>query len=525
MNTTYRKKAKSDLIKKINRICHTVDTIINEDELYIKLVREIQTILNYEHVALYWVNNKEKKIILKALAGVYEKYTPLNQTLDFYIGIVGQVIKEGRTILSNNTSQNPQFHNVTPEITPTQSELCVPIFIGDDVIGAINIESKEIMEFDNDDLNSLEVLANRIGNAIYNFELYKEIQKSNENLYEIVSSLGQGVVVLDNELKISWINNTSENWFGGNILGTFCCDSICSNSLNSSNCPARKVLETNKIYRKMRRLKNGRYYNITAAPLKKIGDSTKQVLELFDDVTNNIELQQKLDDTKQQLEHTKYLSVIGELTTSIAHEIRNPLNAISNAISALEYDLTAGKENEQILQIVKEETKRLNNIVSKYLNYGKFPDISLKHNDLIKTIKETIVLFKLDKNISDRIKFTTEFEKDIPLLLFDREAIKQIIWNMLINSISAIEDKGVIRISARKRETVVLMEIEDTGIGISGQKLKKIFDQFYTLEGKGTGLGLAIVRNIIDKHDWIIDVKSELGKGTIFTVRIPIPDN
>jgi signal transduction histidine kinase len=164
----------------------------------------------------------------------------------------------------------------------------------------------------------------------------------------------------------------------------------------------------------------------------------------------------------------------------------------------------------------------LNKIISKYLNFGKFPDISITRNDLVKTIEETIILLKLDKNISDRIQFVTEFERDVPQLLFDSEAIKQVIWNLIINSISAIKDKGIIRISAKKNDTAVLMEIEDSGRGISDKKLEKIFDQFYSLEGKGTGLGLAIVRNIIDKHNWTIDVKSNLGTGTIFTVQIPI---
>jgi len=519
---TGRGNEKSDLIQKINNICHYVDSIMNEDELYKSLVTCIQKNLDYDHVALYLVNNKQKKINLKAISGIYENYTPSNQQLDFYTGIVGQVIKNRKTILSNNTSQNPHFYNSTPQITPTQSELCVPITISDQIIGAINIESREIMNFNQDDINSLEVLANHVGTAIHNSQLYEEVQRYNKRLYDILSSMGQGLVVLDNNVALRWANKTSVKYFGSDIVGKLCYDSFCSKKICDTICQAKITLNTGKIVKRMIQLNDGKYYNVTSAPIKKVAGSTKQVLEMFDDVTSGIELQQKLDDTKKQLEQTKYFAVIGELTTSIAHEIRNPLNAISNAISILDNVLPVEDDHAQILNIVKEESNRLNKIISKYIRYGKFPDLSMSRNNILKTIEDTVVLFKLDKKISDRIKFTTKFESNIPDLLYDKESIKQVFWNLLINSVSAIKGKGTINISVKTNKCFVNIDIKDNGIGIPENKINKIFEQFYTIKSQGTGIGLAIVRRIIDMHDWNIQVKSMFGSWTKFLIQAPI---
>ncbi len=513
---------KSKLIEKINNICHNLDSFIDEGELFENLVRCIQENLNYNHVGLYLVNKKEQKITLKAISGNYENYVPRNQELNFYTGIVGQVIKSGKTILSNNTKQNPHFLNLTPEITPTQSELCVPIIIEDDIIGAINIESTELMEFDQDDLNSLEVLANRVGTKIYNNQLFHEIQQSNKKLYDIVSSMGQGIILLDNFFNIKWINETASKWHNGDLINKFCANSICSKEIFDSGCPGMITMSTGKITKRTIRLMNGKYYNVTCAPIKEVGGSSRKVVELFDDITNSIEMQHRLDEAKKQLQQTKYLAALGELTTSIAHEIRNPLNAISNAISVFDENLDFDENNLLILNIVKEETTRLNNIISKYLQFGKFPDISLSENDIIKTIEQIIHLIKLDKELADRIEFISEFDSNIPKLLFDQEAIKQVLWNLIINSISAIKRKGFIKISVKMQNGNVIIKIEDNGIGIPENKITKIFNQFYSIKKTGVGMGLSIVKRILDKHDWIIKVESIYRTGTTFIIKIPI---
>lgn len=513
---------KSKLIENINNICHNLESFLNEEDLFKNLVRCIQENLKYDHVGLYLVDRKKKKIVLKAIAGKYENYVPRNQELDFDTGIVGQVIRSGKTILSNNTRNNPHFFNLTPDITPTLSELCVPISIENEIIGAINIESTKLMEFDHDDLNSLEVLANRLGTKIYNNQLFNEIKRSNKRLYDIVSSMGQGIILLDNKFKITWVNNTIKKWYGDDLINRDCANSICSKKFFNSDCPGRITSKTGKITQRMIKLTDGRYFNVTSAPIKEMGTSNNQIVELFDDITSNIDTQVRLDEIRKQLEQTKYLAALGELTTSIAHEIRNPLNSISNAISIFDHSTALDRENLIILNIIKEETKRLNNIISKYLQFRKFPEICPSLNDIKVSIIQIIHLIKLDKKLASRIEFITEFDPDVPKFLFDQEAIKQVLWNLIINSISAIRTKGFVKISVNKSGKNIIVSIEDNGIGISKKRINNIFNQFYSLKKNGLGMGLSIVKRIIEKHEWSIEINSIYKKGTVFKIIIPL---
>jgi signal transduction histidine kinase len=138
------------------------------------------------------------------------------------------------------------------------------------------------------------------------------------------------------------------------------------------------------------------------------------------------------------------------------------------------------------------------------------------------TIEQIVHLIKLDKELTSRIEFITEFDPNIPKLSFDQEAIKQVLWNLIINSISALRSKGYIKISVNVINDGVVIKIEDNGIGISKKKIKNIFNQFYSLKKNGVGMGLSIVKRIIEKHDWNIEVESVYKTGTIFKIIIPL---
>jgi len=521
-----RENKKSAQLKQINNICQHIDSIMDNETLYSRVVEVIQKNLGYDHVALYLVDYKTNSIILTSLCGIYEGLVPPQQRLKINQGIVGHVVQNGKTILSNDAPKNPHFYNASPYQAPTKSELCVPIKIEGKIIGVLNIESTEIMNFDDDDLNSLEVLANRIGVAIHNSRLYSKLERNNQRLYDIVSSMGQGIILIDKNFKIEWTNRAfiKWGWEENNIINKQCYEIFGRNNKYCLHCPGEKVFQTGEICRHLILTESGEQYMVTSAPIKDDDGTVKQVLEVFDDVTENINLKKKLDQTKEQLEKSKYLTVIGELTTNIAHEIRNPLNAISTAIDILQCDLEVNGDDKKLLNIVKEESKRLNEIISTYLSFACTPKLNLSHNDIQTTIEETIMLLKIDRKTNEEVKFLTYFEKGLPKLKFDKDLIKQVFWNLYINSIQSITSKGFVETNVRKNNNVIEISVRDSGKGIPKNRLKNVFEQFYSSKVKGTGLGLAIVRRIIEQHNWSIDVESEVGVGTTFRIEAPLTD-
>jgi len=516
------KKHKSLQLQQINNICQQLDPIMDNEVLYTKVVDVIHQNLGYDHVALYLVDYKANLIILRSLAGIYKGLVPPHQKMRIGQGIIGQVVQTDQTVLSNDVSSNSHFYNVAPYKTPTKSELCVPIRIKEKIIGVLNIESTEIMNFSDDDLNSLEVLANRIGVSIHNSMLYNQLEEDTDHLYDIVSSMGQGIILVNKDDEVEWINKTCEKWIKteGNILGKKCYQ-VFDKHEHCPECPNKKIFKSGKICRHMLVTKN-KYFSVTSAPIKEADGSVKRVLEVLDDVTGYINLRRKLEKTKERLEKLKYLAVLGELTSNIAHEIRNPLNAISASISVLQYDLNIDKENTKLLDIIREETKRLDNIISVYLNYTNNRRIKFAYHDIKKTIEEVILLLNMDENVMENIKIRSHFHNDIPKLKFDHDSIKQVLWNILINSVQSIEAGGIINLTVGRNRDLVSISIQDNGKGIPKHNLKKIFKQFFTTKSGGTGLGLSIVKRILDQHEWSIKVDSKVNIGTCFTIEAPI---
>lgn len=517
-----RENERSIKLEHVNNICKHLDSIMDLDELYSKVVEVIHNILNYEHVALYLIDFKNSKIALKSFYGIYKGAIPDDQRLEMNQGIVGYVVNNGKTLLSNNVKKSSHFYNITPDITPTKSEMCVPIKVEGKIIGVLNIESTKIMDFSKDDLNSLEVLANRIGVAINNSKLYNRLERNTQRLYDIVSSMHYGIILINRHYKIEWANKTWEEWLlNKNIVNKYCYEAFKKDKC-CSECPLEKVFKTGKIYRHTIITKDKKHYSVTSAPIKDDEGSVKQIIEVFEDITENVNLKKKMNKTKERLEKFKDLAVIGETVSSIAHEIKNPLNAISTAIDVLQSDLKVCGDNKKLLDIVREESKRLNSLIYNYLKYTNKPGLKLSLNDIRDTIEEVVMLVKVDKNVNENIDIITHFDNDVPKLKYDKDSIKRVFWNLIINSVQSIKNQGTIEINIGQKNCYVTINVKDNGSGISAEKMDNIFKQFYSSKEKGIGLGLTIVKKIIDQHKWDVSVESKLQKGTTFTINAPI---
>jgi len=126
----------------------------------------------------------------------------------------------GKTVMSNDVRDNPYFLNLTPDLIPTEAELCVPIKVDDEIIGVLNVEHSELLSFDEDDINAVEVLAGRIAVAIKKSRLYGELHESHTRLEAIVSSMGQGLMIISPEFRVQWMNKTLEQWGHARLLGS-----------------------------------------------------------------------------------------------------------------------------------------------------------------------------------------------------------------------------------------------------------------------------------------------------------------
>ncbi len=228
----------------------------------------------------------------------------------------------------------------------------------------------------------------------------------------------------------------------------------------------------------------------------------------------------KLQTSISERERLSRLAATGELSATLAHEIKNPLNAISVAAAYLRENYR-GKLINEFIKIIQSEASRINKLTTNLLNFAKPQNPELKASDINDLVKETASLLKQESKEQD-IEIEIATGPEIPLFNFDYNQIKQVLLNLLINSFDAVESGGKIRIQTLLSNGTALLVVEDNGKGISGEDIKNIFNPFFTTKTRGTGLGLAISKKIAKEHGGDLQVESAPSKGSRVTLQLPV---
>ncbi len=230
-----------------------------------------------------------------------------------------------------------------------------------------------------------------------------------------------------------------------------------------------------------------------------------------------------------QLHAAEKGAVVGRLAAAIAHEIRNPLNYINLTLDHLRStfapeDPEKGETFERLTDQLKTEVRRINRHITDFLKYSRPSMIELQRMDLKSEAEDALRVIQAQADESG-IAMRLEVEENMPSAMADREALRSVFTNLLVNGMQAIDaDGGNVRTAIRPDQggDRVVIEISDTGRGIAPEDIAKVFEPYYSTKETGTGLGLAIVRKAIDDHGGTISVTSKQGSGTTFTITLPL---
>jgi len=224
--------------------------------------------------------------------------------------------------------------------------------------------------------------------------------------------------------------------------------------------------------------------------------------------------------TEDQLRRADRLTALGELSAGMAHEIRNPLGSIKGAVEILKDDYATDDAKYEFIQILLKETDRLNNIVQEFLGFARPKQPAFQQADLNEAIESVLTLTAQEARKTG-VRLEKRLDPAIGKRSLDAGLLKQAFLNIVLNAIQAMPQGGVLTVESSARDGAIEVKVKDTGMGISEENRRKLFSPFFTTKKNGTGLGLAITYRIIENHRGRIDVASEPGKGTIFTVTIP----
>ena len=221
------------------------------------------------------------------------------------------------------------------------------------------------------------------------------------------------------------------------------------------------------------------------------------------------------------------LAALGTMAAGLAHEIRNPLAGIKGAAQLLR-GMSPTTDQAEFLQVIVDETDRLNKVVTAFLDYARHFELQRAPTDLNQLVRQTTSLLRA-QGLPDGIQLVEALEEPLPILALDGDKLRQVVLNLLRNAVQAMPEGGELRVTTAKRllgpkaeRALVELCVQDSGEGMSAETKKSLFIPFFTTKHDGTGLGLAISQRIVQAHQGELRVESREGEGARFVVSLPV---
>lgn len=332
----------------------------------------------------------------------------------------------------------------------------------------------------------------------------------------VVESMINGLISIDESGAITTINQTASE-----IIGIDPSDAegrSISEVLKNGECDIQEVMVTDRpVVEKeitFKRREGNIPLSISASTLKDEEGKVIGAVVVIRDLQEIKELQEKV-------KRTERLASLGRLAAGIAHEIRNPLSSIRGFAKYFQGKFDPKTKDIKYAEAMVDEIDRLNRIIEALLDFARPAEPKLKPHSIADILDHTLQLIQADID-AESMKVVKDIQDGIPDVMVDRDQMIQAILNILLNAVEAMDRYGQITLSASIESDNLRIDISDTGSGISEEDMAKVFDPFFTTREKGTGLGLAIVHKIVENHNGEIRVDSIMGKGTTFTILLPL---
>jgi two-component system sensor histidine kinase HydH len=232
-------------------------------------------------------------------------------------------------------------------------------------------------------------------------------------------------------------------------------------------------------------------------------------------------LNRELQDSFEQIKRADRLSAIGQLSASLAHEIRNPLASIDGATNLIEAEQTPQEMRKASLAIIRKEVQRLNRLLTNLLDFARprKPEFQMVRAD---RLIDGIIALAGHSAREKGITLHSDVPATVPAFECDPEQMKQVVLNLVINAVQSMTGAGEISLAARQYDSSVVISVRDQGPGIDQEDLDKIFNPFYTTKDAGTGLGLSVVYQIVNQHGGVVKAERNAGGGMTFALTIPL---
>jgi PAS domain S-box-containing protein len=383
-----------------------------------------------------------------------------------------------------------RYHHIVINPFVINNEVQGAVIVCDDITEEIKLR-KEIENY----ANKLERLVE---------ERTKQLQIEKEKLDIIMQTIDSGICIINDKGDILWMNKKMEDLIrerkSNNLCDLFCQIGDCIVKDVPTQFVAKFVL-------------NGklRYLQCQVTPFK-AEDGETRYIALIQDITALKQMEEKIAQSEK-------LSALARLAAGLAHEIGNPLTSISSYVQVLKEHVT-DEFSTQALDVILKHIQRISYTIRNISNFSKPSKGELVPTDILEVLQSSLELVKFDKRMKG-INVKVECQ-EIPRVLVDPNQLNQVFINIILNAIDAMPNGGELIVRCKVEDDWVLISFTDTGVGIPQDVLPFIFDPFFTTKEKGTGFGLSVSYSIIKNFGGDILVESEVGKGSTFTIKLPV---
>lgn len=502
---------------------------INEADITLRrLVQRIAMILQAEKIVIMFYDRERGELIgIPPAYGVDEAHLAVFRVRATH-GISGQVFREGAPVLFHDAASDPRADKDPFALLHVSNGITVPLLIerrdeenrvvDRTTIGVLHAFNKRHGEdFNDEDVRLLERMAKNVGSIIANLQLYREVVEEREELLQTLESISAGLVLISPEGKISQMNATARAMFGvtSEVAGKDYHSVITAKEFKDAYETTARGEEPGLRELEVDLRGSDRIYQIQNAMVRNEDGKDLGVVSIFVDITD----MKNIDRMKSSF------------VAMASHELRTPLTAIRGFTSTLLQDDTfTPDERREFLMIIEQECDRLRRLIDDLLNTARIEaNESLKPNYTMVDVGPLLEkVIKIQQQSTSKHELGLSVTSEMPNMVADEDKMDQILTNLMNNAIKYSPNGGKITLHAKKEGNILTLGVEDQGLGIPKEHLKKVFDQFHRVNNEdnrkiyGTGLGLYLVKHLVEKvHYGKIWVESEVGKGSTFWVQIP----
>ncbi|MCJ7540599.1 MAG: PAS domain S-box protein [Desulfobacterales bacterium] len=519
------------------------------DQVFVTVLEEVRRLMDVMGCSIWLIEEGTEELVCKQAAGTYGE-TLVGWRLASGEGLAGWVARHGKSLIAPETSDDERHYKEVDLLIgrDMRSILSVPLRVKGDVIGVLQVVDSQTERFNKKHLALIEPLAGSAAIAIENARLYEKAQqeilirqqaeealRESENKYRTVLEANpDSVIVYDKTGKVTYLNPTFTNVFGWTL-------EECLGKKMDMFIPEKDLSETHEMIKKL--LAGENLLAIQTHQNTKSGDVIPVSISsaIFYDseyqpagsVVNlrDIREQKKLE---TQIHQAQKMEAIGTLAGGIAHDYNNLLMAILGNTSLMAFDLRSDHPHYERLKNIEKYVQSGADLTKQLLGLAKGGKYEVKPIDINDVMRKSSEMFNRTKK---EIRIHSNYQKDLWRVEADTSQIEQVLLNLYVNASQAMPeggelylqtenvtlDDGYTRYLSLKGGNYVKISVTDTGTGMDDNIKKRIFDPFFTTKdiGRGTGLGLASAYGIVKNHRGIINVYSEIDKGSAFNIFLP----